>query len=75
LNCSRAKLSRIGLIEHISSFNSRYGGQSGWKLSTRFEAALKRLADKCAILRSKNNSLKDKDTMFVNFTDARRNIS
>ena len=75
LQRARAKLSRIGLIEHISSFNSRYGGKAGWKLSTRFEAALRRLADKCAILRSKNNSSKDKDTMFVNFTDARRNIS
>lgn len=30
LQRTRAKLSRIGLIEHISSFNSRYGGQSGW---------------------------------------------
>jgi len=67
LQRARAKLSRLGLIEHVSSFNSRYGGQAGWKLSTRFEAALKHLADKCAILRDTKNSSKDKDSMFVNF--------
>lgn len=47
----RAKLSRLGLIEHISSFNMRYNGQAGWKLSTRFEQALNQLAQKCAGLR------------------------
>jgi len=72
LQRARAKLSRLGLIEHISSLNSRYGGQAGWKLSTRFEAALKHLADKCSALRGAKNSSKDKDTMFVNFADARR---
>jgi DNA-binding transcriptional regulator YhcF (GntR family) len=42
----RAKLSRLGLIEHVSAMNSRYGGQAGWKLSTRFSSALRLLADK-----------------------------
>ena len=72
LQRARAKLSGLGLIEHISSFNSRYGGQAGWKLSTRFEAALKHLADKCCALRDTKNSSKDKDIMFISFTDARR---
>ena len=72
LQRARAKLSRLGLIEHVSSFNSRYRGQAGWKLSTRFEAAMKQLADKCVILRNIKNSSKDKDSMFVNFADARR---
>ncbi len=40
LQRARAKLSRLGLIEHVSYLNSRYGGQNGWKLSTRFERAL-----------------------------------
>jgi hypothetical protein len=72
LQRARAKLSRLGLIEHVSSFNSRYGGQVGWKLSTRFEAALKHLADKCYALRDTKNSSKDKDSMFISFTDAHR---
>lgn len=72
LQRARAKLSRLGLIEHISSFNSRYGGQSGWKLSSRFEAALKRLAEKTSTLRDKRSSSKEKDKMFIAFTEARR---
>jgi len=75
LQRARAKLSRLGLIEHVSSLNARYSGQAGWKLSTRFEAALRRLADKCASFRGTMPSSKDKDAMFINFADARRNIS
>ena len=74
LQRARAKLSRLGLIEHISSFNMRYCGQSGWKLSSRFERALKRLAEKCAKLRETQTSSKEKDTIFVDLADARRNI-
>lgn len=72
LQRTRSKLSRLGLIEHVSSFNSRYGGQAGWKLSTRFEAGLKRLADKYAALRDITGSSKDKESMLVTFANARR---
>ena len=46
LQRTRAKLSKLGLIEYVSYLNSRYGGQDGWKLSSRFESALKQLAQK-----------------------------
>jgi len=72
LERTRAKLSGLGLIEHVSSFNNRYSGRQGWKLSSKFEAALRRLADKCAMLRDKSTSSKEKDEMFIGFTDARR---
>jgi len=72
LQRARAKLSRLGLIEHVSSFNSRYGGQSGWKLSTRFERSLKSLAQKCLVLRDTKVSSKEKDSVLVNLTDAYR---
>jgi len=75
LQRARAKLSRLGLIEHVSCFNSRYGGQAGWKLSTRFEGALKKLADKCTGFRNKDTSSREKDSMLVNFADARRNTA
>jgi len=75
LQRTRAKLARLGLIEHISSFNSRYEGRAGWKLSTRFEAALRRLADKCTLFRNRTLFPKDKDSMFVNFSSARRHSS
>lgn len=44
LQRTRAKLSRLGLIEHITWMNSRHGGREGWKLSSRFGTALRRLA-------------------------------
>jgi hypothetical protein len=46
LQRTRAKLARLGLIEHVSSLNARYGGQQGWKLSRNFCAGLRLLAEK-----------------------------
>jgi predicted transcriptional regulator len=46
LQRARAKLARLGLIEHVSWMNSRYGGQSGWRLSGKMSTALRQLADK-----------------------------
>ncbi len=75
LQRTRAKLSRLGLIEHISYLNSRHGGQSGWKLSSRFESALKTLAEKCAGFRDMKTSSKEKDLMLVEFAGSRRSVS
>ncbi|MFC1793715.1 hypothetical protein ACFL3Q_09040 [Planctomycetota bacterium] len=72
LQRTRAKLTRFGLIEHVSYLNSRYGGQHGWKLSTRFETALKQLADKSSTLRETTASSKEKDLILVELMDARR---
>ena len=72
LQRARAKLAKLGLIEHISSFNKRYNGQSGWKLSSRFERSLRRLADKCTVFRDTKIGLKEKDKVLLSFTDARR---
>ena len=75
LQRARAKLSKLGLIEHVSYLNSRYGGQHGWKLSSRFEYGLKQLAQKCVSFRDTKTSSKEKDFMLVGFVDARRNTS
>ena len=72
LERARAKLTRLGLIEHISYLNSRYGGQHGWKLSSRFETALKQLAEKCAMFKNTSTGSKEKEGLLVQFTDARR---
>jgi len=72
LQRARAKLSRLGLIEHVSYLNSRYGGQHGWKLSSRFETALKQLADRAALFRDMSTSSKEKDKMLVELMDGRR---
>ena len=46
LQRTRAKLARLGLIEHVSWMNSRYGGRQGWKLSGRMSTALRHLAER-----------------------------
>ena len=46
LQRTRAKLARLGLVEHVSWMNSRYGGQQGWKLSSRMSTALRQLAER-----------------------------
>ena len=72
LQRARAKLTRLGLIEHVSYLNNRYGGQYGWKLSSRFETGLKRLAGKCVEFIDVRMSSKEKDVMLVELMDARR---
>lgn len=72
LQRTRAKLSRLGLIEHVSYLNSRYDGQHGWKLSTRFERALRELAEKITGFRDTRTSSKEKDLMLVELLDAKR---
>lgn len=73
LQRTRAKLSKLGLIEHVSYLNSRYGGQHGWKLSTRFERSLNQLAQTCAGFKDAKTSSKEKDLMLVEFANSRRN--
>ena len=45
LQRARAKLSRLGLIEHVTWMNTCHGGREGWKLSSRMSTALRQLAD------------------------------
>jgi len=72
LQRARAKLSRLGLIEHVSYLNSRYGGQHGWKLSSRFETALRQIAEKSGNFRDAKSGSKEKDLMLVELMDGRR---
>ncbi|MFC1605153.1 hypothetical protein ACFL5F_09030 [Planctomycetota bacterium] len=72
LQRARAKLTRFGLIEHVSYLNMRYGGRHGWKMSSRFERALRQLADKMTYLRDKKVGSQEKDLMLVELMDARR---
>ena len=66
LQRTRAKLARLGLIEHVSYLNSRYGGQSGWKLSGRFNSGLRMLAEKFDNWRNdKQKSKLEKEKMLI----------
>lgn len=72
LQRARAKLSRLGVIEHVSYLNSRHGGLHGWKLSSRFEAGLRQMAEKCRVFRDKNGSSPHKDMSLLIFVQARK---
>lgn len=72
LQRARAKLTRLGLIEHVSYLNNRYGGQHGWKMSSRFETALRQLSDKTAEFRDKGGGSRAKEEMLVDLMGARR---
>ena len=74
LQRARAKLTRLGLIEHVSYLNSRYAGQHGWKLSSRFESALRLLAEKFTGFKDAKSSSKEKDLMLVELMDVRRSV-
>lgn len=45
LETVRSKVRRMGLIDHVSRFNKRYGYREGWVFSTRFRKTCMRLAD------------------------------
>ena len=74
LQRTRAKLSRLGLIEHISYLNNRYGGQHGWRLSTRFERTLNQLALESMDFRSTVTGSKEKEILLLDFADTKRKI-
>ena len=68
LQRARAKLARLGLIEHVSSLNARYGGQQGWRLSSRFAGALRQLTDRVEQWsKARCAEKKDKEQLLLEF--------
>ena len=45
LEAVRAKMRRLGLIDHVSRFNKKYGYREGWVFSNRFSRALSNLGE------------------------------
>jgi hypothetical protein len=70
----RAKLRRLGLVDHVSRFNSQYGYHEGWILSTRFERSLRILADKLAELKDAELASREKDEMLLEYARVHRDI-
>lgn len=71
----RAKMRRMGLIDHVSRFNAKHGYREGWVLSNRFERALQELADRIAALKDTSKGSRDKDELFLDYAEARRRAS
>jgi hypothetical protein len=68
----RAKMRRMGVIDHVSRFSARLGYREGWILSSRFENSLRQLADRVADLAKPSWGSRDKDTLLLEFAEARR---
>lgn len=45
LETVRSKMRRLGLIDHVSRFNQKYGYREGWTLSGKFSRSLRHLAE------------------------------
>jgi len=68
----RAKMRRMGLIDHVSRFSAEWGYREGWALSGRFERALRTLADKVADSKRPRAGKKDKDELVLQLAESRR---
>ena len=45
LEVVRAKCRRMGIIDHVSKFNSKYGYREGWVFSKKFSSSLQKLGN------------------------------
>ena len=54
----RSKCRRMGIFDHVSRFNSRYGYREGWVFSNRFGLAMVKLANNFNRLRKINETTK-----------------
>jgi DNA-binding transcriptional regulator YhcF (GntR family) len=68
----RAKLCRLGIIEHVSRYSARLGYRDGWILSSRFERSLALLAERVAALKTPGIGSREKDEFAVQLAAARR---
>ena len=66
LETVRAKMRRLGLIDHVSRFGQKYGYREGWVFSNKFVHALEKLASLAVKFRECRNAMqerKDRDLL------------
>ena len=64
LETVRSKMLRMGIIDHVSRFNKRYGYREGWVFSGRFIGMLIKLSDLTNDFKTRRNpsqERKDRD--------------
>jgi len=61
----RAKMRRMGLLEHITRFDPRFGNREGWILSDNFEKSLGVLAQKITDLKNPDRSTREQDEQWL----------
>ena len=60
LETVRSKMRRMGIIDHVSRFNKRYGYREGWVFSSRWTRSLKRLNELFQRFSQKADGLQEK---------------
>lgn len=68
----RAKMRRMGLLEHISRFDPRFGNREGWILSDNFEKGLNTLAQKVGLFKDVNRGSQEEDETILGAARALR---
>mgnify|MGYP006936290528 CR=1 FL=1 len=66
LETVRAKMRRLGLVDHFSRFGQKHGYREGWVFSNKFGKALRRLADLTESVRERRGHAgerKDRDAL------------
>lgn len=67
LETVRAKMRRMGIIDHVARFSKRHGGREGWVFSNRFPNPLNQLANLAKRLREPKDPIQeqeDRDCLF-----------
>ena len=60
LEIVRSKMRRMGIIDHVSRFNKKYGYREGWVFSKRFERSLIRLSSLTQNFKEHNDPLQER---------------
>ena len=60
LETVRSKAVRLGLIEHISRLNKKFGYRDGWVYSSRFSRSLVRLSELLQDLKDRKDPLQER---------------
>jgi len=60
LETVRSKAVRLGLIEHISRLNKKFGYRDGWVFSSRFSRSLARLSELLQDLKDRKDPLQER---------------
>ena len=67
----RAKLRRLGLLDHVCRFNKQFGYREGLTLSARFSRSLAQFAQVSSKLLVREGSSAEKDEFMVRMWEAR----
>jgi hypothetical protein len=70
----RAKMRRMGLLEHVSRFDPRFGNREGWILSDNFEKGLEQMMHRVAAFRDPEAGSREEDDRVLAVAREKRQV-